>query len=142
VPVEADGTSCSIFIDSRMTTDRPALTTSLGPTSTSTTVPAIGETVGVTPAPGRRPPPAASGRPAVVGLLGRQVQRLGHRIDLRREPVGGHQPAHLELEPVGIVGVEGLGGAVVGRADQGPGVASLPAMRSSSSSVSTSQAMW
>ena len=47
VPVTAAGTSCSIFIDSRITTGRPWRTRSPGATSTAATVPAMGANVAV-----------------------------------------------------------------------------------------------
>ena len=37
------------------------------------------------------------------------------------EQVGGDQPDDLELETVGVLAVEALGGAVVGRTNQGAG---------------------
>src|SRR3954453_8600500 len=79
----------------------------------------------------RPPPPHASGgdgdphaaaRLRAVALdLALQVQRRGHGRapgDLRRDQVGRQQPGDLELDAVGVTGVQRLGGRVVGRADQ------------------------
>ena len=67
----------------------------------------------------------AAGVGAVTLLLAREVQRADPLAGLARgvvEPVGRHDPGDLELQAVGVVGVEALGGAVVTRAAERTGV--------------------
>jgi hypothetical protein len=68
---------------------------------------------------------AALGVGAVAVLLAGQVQGadpLAGGQGLVVEQVGRDDPGDLELEAVGVLGVQALGGAVVGGADQGPGL--------------------
>lgn len=84
--------------------------------------------------PGRGSPPRRSGRDgdthpaagltAVALPLAVQVEAadpLAGGQGVVVEPVGRDQPDDLELEPVRVLSVEALGGAVVGAADQGAG---------------------
>ncbi len=70
------------------------------------------------------PRPPRVSRP-VARDLARQVERRDRAATLLHgsavEQVGGHEPDHLELEAVRVLGVQALGRPVVGGADEGIG---------------------
>src|SRR5690606_12141077 len=70
---------------------------------------------------GVRDADATGGGGAVAALLGGQVEGADGRAGgegLVVDEVGRHQPRHLELDAVGVAGVDRLGGPVVAGADQ------------------------
>ena len=56
---------------------------------------------------------AADGLGSVALQFGLEVEGLRADLFVAREPVGRDDPADLELEAVGIFGIEALGGAVI-----------------------------
>ena len=88
---------------------------------------------------------SAAGLGAEARHLGIQVERADALTAVEVglfEPVGGDQPDDLELEPVGVLGIQALGGAVVGRADERARRRQALGQRCRSASVSTSHAKW
>jgi hypothetical protein len=85
-------------------------------------------------------------RPTVAkwAALGVEVERVDDRRVLGVAPVfGRHEPHHLELEAVGVVGVEALVGAVVALARRARRRrAGFSRISASSASVGTSHARW
>src|SRR6266545_4755087 len=77
---------------------------------------------------GNRHADAAAGVGAETFLLLGEVERadLGAAgAQLRGDPLGRDQPAHLELDAVGVASVERLGGGMVARADERAELAEL-----------------
>ena len=72
---------------------------------------------------GNRDADAATSLGAVALDLGGRFERQrlrprGLLLDVVGDELGGHDPAHLELDAVGVLGVQRLRGDVIGRADQ------------------------